>query len=148
MTDRWNPLFSSFIKSSVLKEGPVVVAVWAMLLSDADRYGESDLSVPFIAERLRISQDDVRGAFLILSSPDPDSGSKEHEGRRIEWNDGKWFLLTHSKYREKASRERALATARKRKQRERERINENAAPPQENSLTPTQEIAEDDDDEF
>jgi hypothetical protein len=104
----WNPLHDSLLSSSVLAEGPDVVAVWALLIASADRNGTSELTVPFVASVLRIEDERVEEAFRVLSSPDPKSRNKEAEGRRIvPLNDGGWLLVSHGKYRERASRQAA-----------------------------------------
>jgi hypothetical protein len=53
-------------------------------------------------------------------APDPDSRTKDDEGRRIEEIDGGWLLLNHAKYRKMASKEEQIekATARTRRYRE------------------------------
>jgi hypothetical protein len=100
----WNPLDESLLSSSILAEGPDVVATWALLVASADRFGESHLTVPFVASVLRISDERVEKAFEVLSSPDKRSRNKEHEGRRIVPVDGGWLLVSHAKYRERASK--------------------------------------------
>jgi hypothetical protein len=103
----WNPLDESLLSSSLLSEGPDVVATWALLIASANRQGESHLTVPFIASVLRISEDRVEKAFAVLSSPDKRSRNKEHDGRRIVPVEDGWLLVSHVKYREKASRMKA-----------------------------------------
>src|SRR5262245_49319034 len=103
----WNPLHDSLLTSSVLAEGPDVVAVWSMLIASADRSGFSELTVPFVASALRISEDRAESACKVLTSPDTRSRTKEHEGRRILPVDGGWLLVSHAKWRQRASREAA-----------------------------------------
>lgn len=101
----WNPLDDALLSSSLLAEGPDVVATWAIFIASADRYGETQLTVPYVASLLRISDERVKKAFAILSAPDPHSRNKEQDGRRIvKVEDGGWLLVSHAKYREKASR--------------------------------------------
>lgn len=100
----WNPLDESLLSSSLLSEGPDVVATWALLIASANRQGESHLTVPFIASVLRISEERVEAAFVVLTSPDKRSRNKEHAGRRIISVEDGWLLVSHAKYREKASR--------------------------------------------
>lgn len=70
------------------------------MLAMADRRGRVWASVPGLANRARVPDDAVRAALLKFLSPDPDSRTKEYEGRRIEEIDGGWRLLNHEKYRE------------------------------------------------
>lgn len=101
----WNPLDDSLLTSSLLAEGPDVVATWSLFICSADRYGETQLTVPFVASLLRISDDRAQHAFDVLAAPDARSRNKEHEGRRIvPLEDGGWLVVSHAKYREKASR--------------------------------------------
>ena len=103
----WNPLDESLLSSSLLSEGPDVVATWALLIASANRQGESHLTVPFIASVLRVSEERVEAAFEVLTSPDKRSRNKEHGGRRIIAVEDGWLLVSHAKYREKASRMKA-----------------------------------------
>ncbi len=75
------------------------------MLAKADQYGEIQCSVPGLARAALVSREECDAALEIFSSPDPDSRSKEHDGRRIEDIDGGWRLLNHSKYRGMMSRE-------------------------------------------
>jgi uncharacterized phage protein (TIGR02220 family) len=61
--------------------------------------------VPGLAVIARVSTEECRAALATLSSPDPDSRTKEHEGRRIREVDGGWLLLNYAKYRAKLSAE-------------------------------------------
>ncbi len=104
----WNPLDDSLLSSSVLAGGPDVVAVLALLIASADRFGESRITVPYVAGALRMSEERVAAAFDFLSSPDPWSRNKDAEGRRIaRTEDGSWRLVSHQKYRERASKAKA-----------------------------------------
>src|SRR5713226_3533124 len=104
----WNPLHDALLSSSVLAEGPDVVATWALLIASADRNGESELTVPFVASVLRISDDRAEEAFRVLSSPDSRSRNRESEGRRIvPLNGGRWSLVSHALYRKRASKQAA-----------------------------------------
>jgi hypothetical protein len=105
------PLDSSFLRSTVLEHGPVVVACWTLVLASADKLGETDINPTTLAGLLRISKAEAKDAWEVLTSPDPDSHNREFEGRRlISIGDGKWKLTSYDKYQAKASR--ATATAR------------------------------------
>lgn len=58
-------------------------------------------SVPGLANIFRVSVEQMRSALTTFESPDPDSRTKDNEGRRIEAIDGGWILLNHAKHREK-----------------------------------------------
>ena len=70
------------------------------MLAMADRKGRIWASIPGLAGRARVSVQACREALDCFLSPDKDSRTKEHEGRRIEEIDGGWRLLNHAKYRE------------------------------------------------
>ncbi len=70
------------------------------MLAMSDRQGRIWASVPGLAGRARVQVDACRTALECFLAPDPDSRTKEFEGRRIEEMDGGWRLLNHAKYRE------------------------------------------------
>jgi hypothetical protein len=95
--------------STVLKEGPVVVATWLLLLADADRYGETRATPSSIASVLRVDDAAVEKAFKVLASPDPKSRNKEHAGRRmIDKGNGLWQLVSYPIYKEMATKASAV----------------------------------------
>ena len=81
----FTPLDEGLLTSTLLKEGPDVVAIWALVMADSakDRYGRTKMTPIAAASLLRISDERARAAFAVLSAPDPDSRNKEHEGRRL-----------------------------------------------------------------
>jgi hypothetical protein len=83
------------------------------MLAMADRNGRVWGSVPGLANRARIPLEDARVAITTFLSPDPDSRTPEHEGRRIEVIDGGWRLLNHEKYRAIRDEESALESKRR-----------------------------------
>jgi hypothetical protein len=103
-------LFSSLIFSTVWREEMHVKVVWITMLAMANRNGEVWASVPGLADAAKVSVDQCRHALERLSAPDPDSRTKDHEGRRINAVDGGWAILNYPKYRElRDSDERRLA---------------------------------------
>lgn len=73
--------------------------MWITILAIKDKNGFVYASVPGLADFARVTVDECRQALKILLSPDPDSRTKEFEGRRIEEVDGGWMVLNHFKYR-------------------------------------------------
>jgi hypothetical protein len=98
----FSKLFSSIVTSTIWGENHATVRVWITMLATADYDGNVEGSVPGLAHLARVTMDEVQHALKILSSPDPFSRSKEHEGRRIEAFDGGWRILNYAKYRERA----------------------------------------------
>lgn len=113
MSITFTKLFSSITESTVWCEPDSTRIVWITMLAMADREGRVWASVPGLAGRARVAVKACREALKCFLSPDADSRTKEHEGRRIEEIDGGWRLLNHAKYRELRDQE-----ARKEYQRE------------------------------
>lgn len=110
----YTPLDSGLLTSTLLKEGPIVVAIWALILASADKLGESDMQPAAAASLLRIPDEAAKTAYAILSAPDPDSKNGEREGRRIvRLESGKWLIVSHAKYQTLASRAGAAARQRR-----------------------------------
>lgn len=121
----YTKLFSSIITSTIWSEDDATRIVWITLLACTDRNGEVQGSIPGIARLAGVSVEACRSAFDRFLSPDPDSRTKDDEGRRVEVIDGGWMLINHRKYREMASdADRAeKAAIRQRRKRERDRRN-------------------------
>ena len=79
----WNPLDESLLSSSILAEGPDVVATWALLIASANKYGVSNLTVPAVASLLRISDERAEQAFAVLAAPDKHSRNKDYSESRL-----------------------------------------------------------------
>lgn len=110
----YSPLDADLLTSTVLKEGPDVVAVWVLLLASMDKLHETRLTPASAASLLRISDERSEAAFAVLASPDPKSRNQEHGGRRIiAGRDGAWMLVSGEKYARRASR--AAASERQRR---------------------------------
>lgn len=101
----YTKLFNSILASTVWSEPNEVRIVWITLMAMAGRDGIVEGSIPGLAVFARLSIEATRTALERLSSPDPDSRTKDHEGRRIESVDGGWRLINHGKYRQKMSKD-------------------------------------------
>lgn len=99
MSMTFTKLFSSITESTIWREPANVRLVWITMLAMADRRGRVWASLPGLADRARVPDEDCRTAIKTFLSPDADSRTREHEGRRIEVIDGGWRLLNHEKYR-------------------------------------------------
>ncbi len=69
------------------------------MLAMADRKGRVFGSIPGLANIARISTEACREAIHAFLSPDPDSRTKDFEGRRVAEIDGGWLLLNYEKHR-------------------------------------------------
>ena len=93
-------LFQSILTSSVWQEDDATRLVWITMLALKNRFGEVAGSVPGIAHAAKVPLDAARSAIAKLLAPDPDSRTKDHEGRRIVAIDGGWRVLNHEVYRQ------------------------------------------------
>jgi hypothetical protein len=100
--------------------------VWITMLAMVDRLGNVHASVPGLAHRARVSVDECREALETLESPDPDSRTKAHDGRRIRAFEGGWELLNHAKYRAIQNEESVRQSKREHMQRKREEWKSNS----------------------
>ena len=97
----YTKLFGSIIASTIWREPDHVRLVWITMLAAANQHGVVEASVPGLADFARVTVDQCRDALRVLSAPDPDSRTSDHEGRRIEMIEGGFKLLNHAKYRSK-----------------------------------------------
>lgn len=98
-------LFESILDSTVWLEDAETKVVWITMLAMADANGYVAAAVPGLAKRAGVDRQAVDVALEKFRSPDPDSRSREHEGRRIVDVDGGWKLLNYAKYRAKRDHE-------------------------------------------
>lgn len=98
----FSKLFSSILTSTIWGEDHTTVRVWIAMLAATDYDGVVEGSIPGFAHIARVTQDEMRRALKVLLAPDPNSRTKDHEGRRIETIDGGWRILNYAKYREQA----------------------------------------------
>ena len=136
----YTKLFNSIVTSTIWSEDDQTRIVWITMLALADKNGEVQGSVPGIARIAGVTVDACRAAIGKFLSPDPDSRTKDDEGRRIEEIDGGWHLINHRKYREMASDADRTEKAAIRQARHREKLKRNVTPESRASHTPvTQE---------
>lgn len=108
MAEGYTKLFSGIVMSTVWTYDSDTKVVWVTLLAMADERGNVIGTVPGLAKMAGVPVEAARKAMAIFLAPDPDSGSKEFDGRRIEVIDRGWRLLMHAKYRALRSREEKL----------------------------------------
>lgn len=122
----YTKLFSSIITSSIWSEDDRTRIVWITMLAMADRNGEVQGSIPGLARVAGVPVDACRKAIDTFLAPDPDSRTKDDEGRRIEAIEGGWLLLNHAKYRDMATDEDRKRKDAIRQQRAREKKSRNS----------------------
>lgn len=114
-------LFESILASTIWDADSATRVVWITMLAMADRDGIVESSVPGLAHLSRVTREECDRALQVLSAPDPDSRTKDHDGRRISAIPGGWKILNYEHYRSRASADDVREKARLRQQRKRER---------------------------
>lgn len=122
MSKTFTKLFSSITESTVWSEPDTTRILWITMLAMADHAGRVWASVPGLANRARISIEDVEAGLQTFLSPDRYSRTLDHEGRRIEAIDGGWRLLNHERYRQTRDEETIRESKRKWAEKNREKI--------------------------
>jgi hypothetical protein len=99
MPNYYTKLFSGILDSTIWHEPLATKVVWITMLAMADKDGNVWASLPGLADRAKVTREECESALQKFFEPDPDSRSREHDGRRVEKIDGGWKLLNHWKYR-------------------------------------------------
>lgn len=93
-------LDEGIVYSSIWSEALATRVLWVTMLAMADSNGFVSSSRSGLLRMANIPEADFDIAINILESPDKDSRSPEHEGRRILKCDGGWIVLNYKRYRE------------------------------------------------
>ena len=94
----WGTIHSRITRSSLM-EAPITARyIFFMFISQTDGTGFVQGTVPGLAREFHVPTEEFRECVEILESPDPDSGSLEHEGRRLKKVQGGWVVLNYQKY--------------------------------------------------
>lgn len=103
----YSPLSSSIVTSSVWALPHASLRVWIYMLSQKDREDRVIGSAPTVAHQCYMTLDEFEHAIRPLLEPDLNSGSPEHEGRRLLPIQGGWFVVNGEFWRKRFSEERA-----------------------------------------
>jgi len=118
----FSKLSSGIVNSSIWEEDDHVVRVWIAFLAKKDENGYVETSYNGMKRVCNIKNDPdglkFDDAINILESPDNDSKTKDHEGRRIERIIGGWIVLNHHLYRLKEEEIREQTRERVRRHRD------------------------------
>lgn len=100
-------LWEDIITSSIWDEDDKTRIMWVTLMALTDPAGFVAGSVPGLARLAKMSREDAEKAIQRLEAPDPDSRSREFDGRRIEHlpDQGGWVILNYEKFRKRQSLE-------------------------------------------
>jgi len=129
----YGKIFEQIYDSTIISHGGDVIYVFMSMIVLSDKDGVLPISVPALSRRIAKDEEVIKKAVAILESPDLDSNSKEHEGRRIiplsEATNGVdnrgWFVINKAKYRERASRMEKTEKTAERVRRYRSKCNAN-----------------------
>lgn len=102
MAINYTVLKSSIIFSTIWQEDSDTRVVWITMLAMRNKDGEIFSSIPGLAHAARVPIENVEAALKKFMEPDPYSGTKEYEGRRIEVIGGGWRLFNHEKIKAEA----------------------------------------------
>lgn len=92
-------LFRSILTSTVWCLPHSSVRVWVAMLAAMDAEGVVEGSRPGFAHLARVTPEELDTALASFLSADPDSRTKDHEGRKLEEIPGGWRVLNAEAYR-------------------------------------------------
>ena len=92
-------LDSGIVDPSIWSEPPTTRVVWIAFLAKADSSGFVATSYSGMERAANVGPGPFAEAIKCLESPDHDSRSADHDGRRIERVEGGWKILNYEKYR-------------------------------------------------
>ena len=97
----YGKVFAQTYVGSMFGAGLPVMALWPYMLATCDKKGRVEVNPPMVAVMLGCTDDEVSGALSFLAAPDPNSRTKDFEGRRIE-KVGQFLyqILNYVKYRD------------------------------------------------
>lgn len=131
--------FASAFTGSLFGAGPTVFAVWGYVIANA-RDSQVELNPQLLASILGTTQDDVATAIGKLCAPDPNSRSKEEDGRRlIKEGQFAYRVVNHAAYRDIRNDEERRAYFRDKKREQRLRDKQAQAQPQQGIGAPPQD---------
>lgn len=130
----YTKLSSSLTASSLWNEADVVRIVFITMLSMSDSDGNVKASVVGLAHLARKAVTETEAALKVLLAPDPHSGRKEMDGRRIVPIEGGWHIVTHEFYREMGMSEDSKRYWREKKREQRSKKNVQKCPRQSETL--------------
>ena len=94
-------IFSDIVSSSLWCEDSDTRVVFVTMLATCDAEGRVYGAVPGLARIANVPVSSCRRALDCLQSPDPDSRTKDFEGRRVAPIEGGWQILNYIKHRDR-----------------------------------------------
>lgn len=91
--------------SSLWQDPPYVRVLWITIMSQCELDGIAKVSVSSLPRLANLTEEECQDGLKRLTSPDPHSKSKDHEGRRILLVDGGMKLVNYFRYRDAKSQD-------------------------------------------
>ena len=95
----YTKLHNCILDSSIWGEDVYTRVVWIFMLAKVDANGRVIVAPSLMAKQANVPQSKLDRALVKLSSPDPQSKTPDHEGRRIVQIQGGWLILNYQRYR-------------------------------------------------
>lgn len=97
----FSKLDDAFWRSSINDAPPFARLLFLSLWALCNERGEFKSTISGLARHAALSEDDVRAALAILTSPDPNSTTPDYEGRRVlELGPNQWKVVNYEKNRD------------------------------------------------
>jgi len=113
-------VFATMYTGSMYGAGMHIFAVWGWILAHKDENGLVEVNPEFVAHALGGVAQQVVDALAYLTAPDPQSRSKEHQGRRmVKLSQFGYQVVNHSDYQGRGHDRTAYWREYKRNMRER-----------------------------
>lgn len=96
----YSKLDCGIIDSSLWEMPHEYLRVWIAMLAKTDATGYVRVAAPAMARLCHLTREEFDRIIDAYCSPDPESRTADHEGRRLERVEGGWQILNYTKYRE------------------------------------------------
>lgn len=94
----YTKLWSHLLDSSIWREPNEMRLLWITILAKKDQHHIVRMSIPTLADMIRVTPEECEAFLNRLMAPDKWSGNKEHEGRRLLPVEGGWFVVSGEHY--------------------------------------------------
>lgn len=119
---KFSLLFSSILDSSIWDHDAATRVVWITILAMKNGEGFVRSTFKGLVRNANVTEGECEEALRIFMGPDPDSASKNDEGRRLKEMDGGWYVINHERYQFSTEERREYWRRMKAEQRKRDEI--------------------------
>lgn len=96
----YTKFFTHMLDSSVWCLSKEARILWVTMLLKKNGEQIVEASLPGLARAANLTVEETKKALRELMSPDPDSRTKDEEGRRVVKVEGGWLIVNGNKYRD------------------------------------------------